>query len=590
MAGPIEDYAFLGDLHTAALVGRDGSMDWLCLPRFDSPACFAALLGDDNAGRWLLAPATGGPATRRSYRGDALVLDSEWDTPDGTVRITDLMPQRGEGADVVRIVTGVSGTVPMRMDLALRFDYGSVVPWVRTVGRQLVATAGPDAVSLSTPVELVGQDERTTAEFDVHAGQSVPFVLTYALSYQGRPRPVDPDKALADTESFWADWISRCSYSGRYSDAVRRSLVLLKGLTYAPTGGIVAAATTSLPEQLGGPRNWDYRYCWLRDATFTLQALLGTGYLDEARAWREWLLRSVAGDPADLQIMYGLDGTRRLAEYELPWLGGYEGSTPVRVGNAAAGQFQLDVWGEVLTGLAQARDAGLAEQDSAWDVQRALLDHLEGHWQDPDDSLWEMRGQRRHFVHSKVLAWAGLDRAVRAAEGGLPGPVDAWRATRDEQIHTEVLDKGFDSARGTFTQFYGSKGLDAATLLIPQVGFLPGTDARVVGTIDAVQRELVSDGLVLRYQQQADGADGLPGGEGAFLACSFWLAAALRGAGRTGEARELFERLLGLRNDLGMLAEEYDTTARRQVGNTPQAFSHVALVNTARELDGALGS
>ncbi len=590
MAGPIEDYAFLGDLHTAALVGRDGSMDWLCLPRFDSPACFAALLGDDNAGRWLLAPATGGPATRRSYRGDALVLDSEWDTPDGTVRITDLMPQRGEGADVVRIVTGVSGTVPMRMDLALRFDYGSVVPWVRTVGRQLVATAGPDAVSLSTPVELVGQDERTTAEFDVHAGQSVPFVLTYALSYQGRPRPVDPDKALADTESFWADWISRCSYSGRYSDAVRRSLVLLKGLTYAPTGGIVAAATTSLPEQLGGPRNWDYRYCWLRDATFTLQALLGTGYLDEARAWREWLLRSVAGDPADLQIMYGLDGTRRLAEYELPWLGGYEGSTPVRVGNAAAGQFQLDVYGEVLNGLHEARQAGLHGQDPAWGVQRALLDYLEGHWQQPDDSLWEMRGQRRDFVHSKVMAWAGVDRAVQAVDTfGLAGPVDRWRALR-EQIHTEVLDKGFDSARGTFTQFYGSKGLDAATLLIPQVGFLPGTDARVVGTIDAVQRELVSDGLVLRYQQQADGADGLPGGEGAFLACSFWLAAALRGAGRTGEARELFERLLGLRNDLGMLAEEYDTTARRQVGNTPQAFSHVALVNTARELDGALGS
>ena len=584
MAGPIEDYAFLGDLHTAALVGRDGSMDWLCLPRFDSPACFAALLDDERAGRWLLAPRAGGACTRRSYRGDALVLDSEWDTPEGTVRVTDFMPPRGEAADVVRIVTGVSGTVRMQMDLSLRFDYGQVVPWVRRVGRQLVATAGPDAVSLSTPVELVGQDARTTADFDVHAGQDIPFVLTYALSYQHRPRPVDPDQALADTRSFWADWISRCTYDGPYAPAVRRSLVLLKALTYAPTGGIAAAATTSLPEQLGGPRNWDYRYCWLRDATFTLQALLGTGYLAEAKAWREWLLRAVAGDPADLQIMYGLDGSRRLPEYELPWLNGYQGAKPVRVGNAAAGQFQLDVWGEVLNGLHQARQAGLAHQDPAWDVQRALLDYLEGHWQDSDDSLWEMRGQRRDFVHSKVMAWVGVDRAVQAVQTfNLPGPVARWKTLRD-QIHAEVLDKGYNTSRGTFTQFYGSHGLDAALLLIPQVGFLPGTDPRVVGTIDAVRRELTENGLVLRYRPDADSADGLPGGEGAFLACSFWLADALHGAGRTQQARQLFEHLLGLRNDLGMLAEEYDTKAGRQVGNTPQAFSHVALVNTARRL------
>ena len=446
----MEDYAFLGDLHTAALVGRDGSVDWLCLPRFDSPACFAALLDDETAGRWLLAPAAGGPATRRGYRGDALILDSEWDTPDGTVRVTDFMPPRGESADVIRIVTGVTGRVPMRMQLRLRFDYGHVVPWVRRVGERLVAVAGPDAVSLTTPVELTGHDQITTAEFDVAAGQSVPFVLTHSLSWQQHPRPVDPARALADTEAFWAGWVAGCTYRGSYAPAVRRSLVLLKALTYAPTGGIVAAATTSLPEQLGGPRNWDYRYCWLRDATFTLQALLGTGYVAEASAWREWLVRAVAGDPADLQIMYGVDGLRRLPEYELHWLRGYGGATPVRVGNAAAGQFQLDVWGEVLTGLHEGRRAGLPESDPAWDLQRALLDYLEGHWSDPDDSLWEMRGQRRHFVHSKVLAWAGLDRAVQAVETfGLPGPAEAWRTTR-AQIHADVLANGYDRDRKHF--------------------------------------------------------------------------------------------------------------------------------------------
>jgi GH15 family glucan-1,4-alpha-glucosidase len=590
VVGRIEDYALIGDLQTAALVGRDGSIDWLCLPRFDSPACFAALLHDESAGRWLLAPASGGPATRRAYRGDTLVLDTEWDTPDGTVRITDCMPVRGEAADVVRVVEGLSGAVPMRMDLRLRFDYGHVAPWVRRVGHQLAAVAGPDAAWLRTPVDLHGHDLTTTAEFTVRAGESVPFVLTHAPSHRPRPRPVEAAAAVEDTVDWWEEWISRCSYRGPYADAVRRSLLTLKALTYAPTGGIVAAATTSLPEQLGGPRNWDYRYCWLRDATLTLQALLATGYVAEATAWRDWLLRAVAGDPGDLQIMYGLDGTRRLPEYELDWLGGYEGSAPVRVGNAAAGQFQLDVWGEVLDGLHAARVAGVAGLDAAWDLQRAFLDFLEGHWRDPDEGLWEVRGGRRHFVHSKVMAWAGVDRGVQAVERfGLPGPADRWKALRQE-IADEVLDRGFDAERGTFTQYYGSRGLDAALLLIPRVGFLPWDDPRVVGTVDAIVGELGQDGLLLRYRPETDGVDGLPGGEGAFLACSFWLVDALVGMGRSAEARRRFEQLLDLRNDVGLLAEEYDVAARRQVGNVPQAFSHVGLVASAVDLAGAAQS
>jgi GH15 family glucan-1,4-alpha-glucosidase len=590
VVGRIEDYALIGDLQTAALVGRDGSIDWLCLPRFDSPACFAALLHDESAGRWLLAPASGGPATRRAYRGDTLVLDTEWDTPDGTVRITDCMPVRGEAADVVRVVEGLSGVVPMRMDLRLRFDYGHVAPWVRRVGHQLAAVAGPDAAWLRTPVDLHGHDLTTTAEFTVRAGESVPFVLTHAPSHRPRPRPVEAAAAVEDTVDWWEEWISRCSYRGPYADAVRRSLLTLKALTYAPTGGIVAAATTSLPEQLGGPRNWDYRYCWLRDATLTLQALLATGYVAEATAWRDWLLRAVAGDPGDLQIMYGLDGTRRLPEYELDWLGGYEGSAPVRVGNAAAGQFQLDVWGEVLDGLHAARVAGVAGLDAAWDLQRAFLDFLEGHWRDPDEGLWEVRGGRRHFVHSKVMAWAGVDRGVQAVERfGLPGPADRWKALRQE-IADEVLDRGFDAERGTFTQYYGSRGLDAALLLIPRVGFLPWDDPRVVGTVDAIVGELGQDGLLLRYRPETDGVDGLPGGEGAFLACSFWLVDALVGMGRSAEARRRFEQLLDLRNDVGLLAEEYDVAARRQVGNVPQAFSHVGLVASAVDLAGAAQS
>jgi GH15 family glucan-1,4-alpha-glucosidase len=587
MPGLIEDYALLGDLQTAALVGRDGSIDWLCLPRFDSPACFAALLHDDDAGHWRLAPAGGGPATRRRYRGDTLVLETEWDTPDGCVRVVDCMPPRGEAPDVVRVVEGLSGAVPMRMQLRLRFDYGHIVPWVRRVDRDLAAVAGPDAVWLRTPVPLHGQGLATVADFTVEAGQRVPFVLTYQPSHRPRPKPVDAFDAVRDTERFWTKWIGRCEFDRPWADAVRRALVTLKALTYAPTGGIVAAATTSLPEQLGGPRNWDYRFCWLRDASFTLQALLGTGYVAEAKAWREWLLRAAAGDPADLRIMYGLDGTRRIPELTVDWLSGYQGASPVRIGNAAADQFQLDVWGEVLECLHLGREAGIAVDEPAWDLQRAMLDFLEGNWQQPDNSLWEVRGPRRHFVHSKVLAWVGFDCAVSTVERHrLDGPVRRWRALR-QRIHAEVCANGFDTERNTFTQFYGSSGLDSALLLIPRVGFLPPEDPRVVGTVEAIQRELCVDGFALRYHlQHDDNVDGLPGTEGAFLACTFWLVDALHGMGRVDEACELFERLLDLRNDVGLLSEEYDPTTGRHLGNTPQAFSMVGLVNSARQLSG----
>jgi len=586
-SAPIEDYALLGDLHTAALLGRDGSIDWLCLPRFDSPACFAALLHDESAGYWRIAPAAGGPATRRGYRGDTLVVDSEWDTGDGTVRVTDFMPPRGKAADVVRIVEGISGRVPVRMDLAIRFDYGNVVPWMRRSEDGLIAVAGPDTVCLSSPVTMRGENMTTVAEFEVSAGDKVPFVLTHTPSHL-LPDAVRSEAmhALGKTLSFWQNWIDQCRYRGQWSDAVRRAVITLKALTYAPTGGIVAAATTSLPESLGGVRNWDYRYCWLRDATFTLQALLGTGYVAEAKAWREWLVRAVAGDPAKLQIMYGLDGTRRLPELTLDWLSGYEGSAPVRVGNDAAGQFQLDVWGEVLDGLNLALDSGLECEDTAWDIQRALLDFLEGNWHQPDASLWEVRGPQRHFVHSKVMAWAGVDRAVHAVQThGRDGPVDRWRALA-AAIHADVCEHGFDAERQTFTQSYGSAGLDSALLLIPRVGFLPWDDPRVVGTVAAVQRELSSDGFLRRYDTDQGSVDGLPGSEGAFLVCTFWLADALHGIGRRDEARALFERLLSLRNDVGLLSEEYDTAAGRLVGNTPQAFSMVGLVNTARGLSG----
>ncbi|MDT0345471.1 glycoside hydrolase family 15 protein [Streptomyces litchfieldiae] len=589
MAGSaIEDYALLGDLQTAALVGRDGSIDWLSLPRFDSPACFAALLHDERAGRWLIAPAAGGSVARRRYCGDSLVLENEWRTPEGVVRVVDCMPPRGEAADVVRLVEGVSGRVPMRMDLRPRFDYGHIVPWVSRRGEDLGAVAGPDAVWLRTPVRTDEADRGIRAEFTVEAGRRVPFVLTYEASHLPPPKPVDAEWAIADTQRFWDSWMSGCSYDGDWPEAVRRALVLLKALTHGPTGGLLAAATTSLPEQPGGPRNWDYRYCWLRDATFTLQALMGTGFIEEAWAWREWLLRAVAGDPADLQIMYALDGTRRIPEQTLAWLSGHRGSVPVRVGNDAVGQHQLDVWGEVLDSLHLARQIGITPTETAWNLQRALLDYLEGHWQKPDNGLWEVRGPRRHFVHSKVMAWAGLDRAVHSVrEQGLPGPADRWAALRD-RIHAEICERGYDPERNTFTQFYGSRGLDAALLLLPRVGFLPWHDPRVIGTVEAVQRELCEGGFPWRYRPDADGGvDGLPGTEGVFVPSGFWLADALLGLGRVQQAHELFERLLDLRNDVGLLSEEYDPATGHHLGNTPQAFSLVGLVNTARYLSGA---
>ncbi len=588
MAGLIEDYALLGDLQTAALVGRDGSIDWLCLPHFDSPACFAALLGGDEHGLWRLAPAAGGNATRRAYRGDTLVLESVWETPEGSVRVVDCMPPRDEAPDVVRVVEGISGRVRMHGELRLRFDYGRVVPWVRRVDGQLVGVAGPDSAWLSTPAPLQGRDMATHSEFSVAAGERVPFVLTWHPSWQRPPKPVDPYQAVDDTEAFWAEWMSRATYDGGWQSEVRRSLVVLKALTFQPTGGIVAAATTSLPEQLGGPRNWDYRYCWLRDAALTLQALLGAGFKAEAGKWRDWLLRAVAGDPSDLQIMYGLDGTRRLPEFALDWLPGYEGSRPVRIGNAAADQLQLDVWGETIDGLAFAREARLSRNDEAWALQVNLLEFLEGNWREPDNGLWEMRGPRRHFVHSKVMAWVAFDRMITGVEHfKLDGPVDRWRQFRHE-IFDEVCERGYDADRGTFTQAYGAPELDAALLLIPQVRFLPWGDPRVAGTVRAVRDELCEDGFVLRYRPGAGASDdGLPGAEGAFLACSFWLADALHGIGRRREATELLERLMGLANDVGMLAEEYEPTLGRQLGNTPQAFSHLGLVNAARHLSGA---
>ncbi len=587
MSQPIEDYGLIGDTHTAALVGADGSIDWLCLPRFDSEACFAAVLGDGQAGFWRLAPVGGGRAARRGYRGDTLVLETEFDADGGTVRIVDCMPIRETHPQVVRIVEGVSGTVRMSMDLVMRFGYGRVVPWVRRLDGMLTALAGPDGLALWTTVHTQGRDRTTVAEFSVSAGQHVPFVLTWFPSHEEPPRPIDAVFAVDETEAWWNEWAAQCTFSGEWRSAVVRSLVTLKALTYQPTGGIVAAATTSLPETLGGSRNWDYRYCWLRDATLTLQALMRGGYHEEAMAWRDWLLRAVAGDAADLQIMYGPAGERRLEEWQADWLPGYEGAAPVRIGNAAAGQFQLDVYGEVLSALYDSARAGDPPSESAWDLQLALLDFIESGWREPDDGIWEVRGPRRHFTHSKVMAWVAVDRAVRSVEEcGFAGPLDRWRQLRDE-IHAEVCAKGFNSDVGAFTQYYGGTGLDASLLMIPLVGFLPATDERVRSTIEAIERDLTEDGFVLRYRaEEAGDVDGLQGHEGAFLACSFWLADCLYLVGRTDDARSLFERLLDLRNDLGLLSEEYDARARRQVGNFPQAFSHVSLVNAAYNLSG----
>jgi GH15 family glucan-1,4-alpha-glucosidase len=584
---PIEDYALIGDTHTAALVSRQGSIDWLCLPRFDSPACFAALLGDERHGRWLIAPAGRVSSIHRSYQGDSLVLETEFRTSEGVVRLVDCMPPREHDPDVARVVEGVRGRVRMRMELVIRFDYGSIVPWVRQEGGALHAIAGPDSVWLRTPVPVRGENLRTLAEFTVEEGQRVPFMLTWHDSNRRAPRAIDPIRAVDDSESWWSKWASRITYQGEWRDAVIRSLLTLKALTYAPTGGIVAAATTSLPEALGGVRNWDYRHCWLRDATLTLDALMLAGLVSEARAWREWLLRAVAGQPGQMQILYGLAGERRINEQELDWLPGYEGSRPVRTGNAAVNQFQLDVYGEVMDALYLARRNGLQVDEPAWDFQLALIDFLESNWREADEGIWEIRGPRRHFTHSKVMAWVALDRAVKSVElHGVEGPLDRWRALRRE-IHDEVCAHGFDPKRNSFVQYYGGSQLDANLLMLPLVGFLPASDPRMRGTIEAIQRELTVDGLVLRYHpDDSGGVDGLPPGEGAFLACSFWLADNLALLGRQDEARDQFERLLELRNDVGLLAEEYDPKTRRQLGNFPQAFSHVPLVNTASHLSG----
>ncbi|HEY6961627.1 MAG TPA: glycoside hydrolase family 15 protein [Gaiellaceae bacterium] len=582
----IDDYALLGDLQTAALVGRSGSVDWLPFPKFDSSSCFGALLGGREYGHWRITPRSGGPATSRRYREDTLVLDSEWETRDGRVRVIDFMPPRGTNPDIVRIVEGVDGAVEMVTELVIRLDYGSVVPWVRRLDdRSLLAIGGPDGLLLRTPIDLEPDGMTHTARFTVRAGDRVPFVLTWYPAHEDLPDPIDAEQALRDTEDYWREWMRSCRYEGAYREAVRTSLVVLKALTYRPTGGIVAAPTTSLPELIGGARNWDYRYCWLRDATFTLYALMNAGFIREAGAWRDWLLRAVAGDASKAQILYGVGGQRRIAEYELDWLPGYAGSRPVRIGNAAHEQFQLDVYGELMDVLHQARMHGLSPNDHAWSLQRTLMDFLEGAWDKPDEGIWEVRGPRRHFTHSKVLAWVAFDRAVQGAERfGLDGPLERWRRLREE-IHAEVLREGYNSELGAFTQSYGSDELDASTLLIPILGFLPADDPRVVGTIEAVQRDLTRDGFVERYRtQEQNDVDGLRGGEGVFLPCSFWLVDALLMLERDDEARALFEKLLEVRNDLGLLAEEYDPKEKRLLGNFPQAFTHVGLVNSAYNL------
>jgi GH15 family glucan-1,4-alpha-glucosidase len=583
----IEDYGIIGDLHTVALVGRNGSIDWLCLPRFDSDACFAGLLGDDKNGFWRIAPATDDHQARRRYRGDTLVLETEFETADGIAKVIDCMPIREDHPQVVRVVEAVRGEVAMRMDLVIRFGYGSMVPWVRRADGLLSAIAGPDALALWTPIETRGEDMTTVAEFKVSATEHIPFVLTWYPSHETAPRPVDASYAIHDTQMWWEDWAATSTFEGEWRDPVMRSLITLKALTYQPTGGIVAAATTSLPETLGGERNWDYRYCWLRDATLTLESLMRGGYHEEALAWRDWLLRAVAGDVSQLQIMYGPAGERRLDEWQVDWLPGYEGSAPVRVGNAASGQFQLDVYGEVLSALYEACGVGTVLSATAWDLQRALVEFVARSWEQPDDGIWEVRGPRRHFTHSKVMAWVALDRGVRTIEDyGVEGPVERWRELRD-RIHDQVCTEGYNTKVGAFTQYYGSDALDASLLMIPLVGFLPASDDRVRSTVEAVERGLTEDGFVLRYRtEDSGGVDGLHGHEGAFLACSFWMADCLHMIGRYDDAHAMLDRLIGLGNDLGLLSEEYDVRAGRQVGNFPQAFSHVSLVNAAFNLSG----
>ena len=577
----VEDYAIIGDGTTAALVGINGSIDWLCWPQFDSAACFAALLGHAKNGRWALAPADESTHATRSYRGDTLVLETVFDTPGGEFAVIDFMPVNTVASSVVRIVEGRRGNPRVRMNLTLRFDYGSSVPWVSRLPDEsgVIAIAGRNLAALRASVELRGEDLATTADFEVAAGERAWFVLSHGQSHRPPPAPLDVEAALQETLAYWREWSALCTYKGRSRDAVMRSLLTLKAMIFAETGAIVAAPTTSLPEQLGGPRNWDYRYCWIRDATLTLAALMGAGYYDEAKAWREWLHRSLAGTPDDLQIMYGIFGERRLSEWEVPWLPGYQGAAPVRVGNAASGQLQLDVWGEMMGALHLAREGGLESWPSGWPMQRQALEHLEAIWMQPDDGIWEVRGGRRHFTHSKVMAWLAFDRTIKDAEKySLEAPLERWRGVRDE-IHRTVCERGYNTQKSSFTQSFGVDELDASLLLMAQVGFLPVSDPRIAGTIAAVERELLIDGFVMRYQTSS-GADGLPGGEGVFIPCSFWLADVYQLQGRNAEAQALTDRLLALRNDVGLLSEEYDTRLRRQVGNFPQAFSHMALVQS----------
>jgi GH15 family glucan-1,4-alpha-glucosidase len=596
MSRPIESYGMIGDCETAALVGSDGSIDWLCWPRFDSDSTFAALLGDADNGRWLIGPAAGGDAVGRRYRGDTLILETDFEDGDGNaVTLIDFMPPRGTNSDIVRVVRGRRGRMKMRMELVIRFGYGRIVPWVRRVqgvgDKALLAVGGPDMVVLRTPVETRGVDTRTVAEFEVGAGEDVPFVFTYGPSYRAVPEPIDVPQVLADTESYWTEWAARSRgqlnldwrLGHRAEDAAVRSLITLKALTYAPTGGIVAAPTTTLPALVGGGRNWDYRFCWLRDATLTLISLMDAGYYDEAQAWRDWLLRAVAGNPEQIQIMYGIAGERRLSEWSIPWLKGFAGSKPVRIGNAAHGQLQTDVFGELMDALYQARKGGIAENEAAWALERALIDHLETIWSKPDHGLWEIRSARRNFTYSRIMAWVAVDRCIRSTEEfGLAGPVERWRTLRDA-IYEDVCTNGYDAARNTFVQSYGAAPLDASLLLIPTLGFLPASDPRFRGTVEAIEKELKVDGLVRRYNTE-ESDDGIAGHEGAFLACSFWLADAYAMIGRRDDAEAMFEHLLDIRNDLGLLAEEYDPGARCHLGNFPQAFSHLALIRTAQRL------
>jgi GH15 family glucan-1,4-alpha-glucosidase len=583
MAARIEDYALIGDCETAALVARDGSIDWLCFPRFDSPACFAALLGTPDHGRWLLAPAGTVREVRRQYRANTLILETTFTTNTGAVTVIDFMPERTAAPNVIRVVEGQQGQVPMQMELVIRFDYGSIVPWVRRIDHGIRATAGPDTLYLRTPVPLRGMDFRTVAEFTVRAGQRIPFILNWCHTHHRVLEEGDPEQLLEKTENTWRDWVGKCTYQGEWREAVVRALITLRALIYARTGGIVAAATTSLPELIGSVRNWDYRYCWLRDATFSLYALLSNGYTAEAEAWRGWLVDAVAGEPSKLQMMYGLAGERRLTELELPWLPGYEDSRPVRIGNAAHGQFQLDVYGEVMGVLYLARRKGLPPDENAWRIQRVMMDFLEKGWKEPDEGIWEVRGPRRHFTHSKVMAWTAVDRAIKTAEQfQAKGPLAKWRALRT-RIRRQVIAKGFDKKLNSFVQYYGSTDADASLLMLPLVGFLPADDPRIVGTVAYIKKQLLRDGFLARYPTREE-VDGLPPGEGVFLLCTFWLADALAQQGHTDEAREIFERLLNLRNDIGLLSEEYDPKHRRLLGNFPQAFSHVGLINTARNL------